>query len=49
MAEGYCPNEQKTVQIKDPVQVTMKNGHHAIQGSCPDCGAEIFKVGRLEE
>jgi hypothetical protein len=29
-------------------QVTMKNGRAAIQGTCPDCGTKIFKIGKLE-
>jgi Domain of unknown function (DUF5679) len=48
MAEGYCVKERKKVQIKDPKQVTMKNGRPAIQGVCPDCGTKIFKIGKLE-
>ena len=38
MAQGYCVKEKKKVEIKDPQQVTMKNGRPAIQGFCPDCG-----------
>ena len=49
MAEGYCVKERKKVEIKDPQQVTMKNGRPAIQGTCPDCGTKIFKIGKLEE
>jgi hypothetical protein len=26
----------------------MKNGLPAIQGTCPDCGTKIFKIGKLE-
>jgi uncharacterized protein DUF5679 len=47
MAEGYCVKERKKVEIKDPQQVTMKNGRPAIQGTCPDCGTKIFKIGKL--
>jgi hypothetical protein len=47
MAEGYCVKERKKVEIKDPKQVTMKNGRPAIQGFCPDCGTKIFKIGKL--
>jgi hypothetical protein len=25
----------------------MKNGRPAIQGTCPDCGTKIFKIGKL--
>ena len=44
MPEGYCVKERKKVEIKDPKQVTMKNGRPAIQGVCPDCGTKIFKI-----
>ena len=47
VAEGYCVKERKKVEIKDPQQVTMKNGRPAIQGTCPDCGTKIFKIGKL--
>jgi hypothetical protein len=40
--------ERKKVEIKDAKQVTMKNGRPAIQGTCPDCGTKIFKIGKLE-
>jgi len=32
MPEGYCVKERKKVEIKDPQQVTMKNGRPAILG-----------------
>jgi hypothetical protein len=48
MAEGYCVKERKKVEIKDPQQITMKNGRPAIQGTCPDCGTKIFKIGKLD-
>jgi hypothetical protein len=47
MAEGYCVKERKKVEIQNPQQVTMKNGRPAIQGTCPDCGTKIFKIGKL--
>jgi Domain of unknown function (DUF5679) len=46
--EGYCVKEKKKVEIQDPKQVTMKNGRPAIQGTCPDCGTKIFKIGKLD-
>jgi Domain of unknown function (DUF5679) len=48
VAEGYCVKERKKVEILNPQQVTMKNGRPAIQGTCPDCGTKIFKIGKLE-
>lgn len=47
MVEGYCVKERKKVEIKDPQQVTMKNGRPAVQGTCPDCGTKIFKIGKM--
>ena len=47
MPEGYCVKERKKVEIQNPQQVTMKNGRPAIQGTCPDCGTKIFKIGKL--
>ncbi len=47
MAEGYCVKERKKVEIKDPQQITMKNGRPAIQGTCPDCGTKIFRIGKM--
>ena len=42
-AEGYCVRERKKVQIKDPERTTTKNGRPALKGTCPDCGAKIFR------
>jgi uncharacterized protein DUF5679 len=47
MPEGYCVKERKKVEIKDPEQITMKNGRPAITGTCPDCGTKIFKIGKM--
>jgi hypothetical protein len=48
MPEGYCVKEKKKVEIQNPQQVTMKNGRPAIQGTCPDCGTKIFRIGKLQ-
>lgn len=47
MPEGYCVKERKKVEIKNPEQITMKNGRPAITGTCPDCGTKIFKIGKM--
>jgi len=44
--EGYCVKCRAKKQIKDAKQVTMKNGRPATEGSCPDCGTKIFKIGK---
>ena len=45
--EGYCVKERKKVEIADPRAVKTKNGRDAIRGTCPDCGASIFRMGKL--
>ena len=44
--EGYCVKCKAKKDIKDPVDITMKNGRPATQGTCPDCGTKIFKIGK---
>ena len=43
---GYCLKDKKNVEIKDPQNITMKNGKPAITGTCPNCGTKIFKIGK---
>ena len=43
---GYCLKDKKNVEIKDPQNITMKNGKPAITGICPNCGTKIFKIGK---
>ncbi len=45
MSEAYCVKCKKKVEIKDPEQVTMKNGRKATKGTCPDCGTSVFRIG----
>ena len=49
MPTGYCVKcRKKGVEIQKPTQVTMKNGKPAVQGTCPDCGTKIFRIGKME-
>jgi hypothetical protein len=43
---GYCLKDKKSVEIKDPQSITMKNGRPATRGTCPDCGTKVFKIGK---
>lgn len=43
--EGYCMKCKAKAEMKDPKQVTMKNGKPAVQGSCPKCGTKMFRIG----
>ena len=42
---GYCMKCRTKREIKNPKEVTMKNGKPAVEGICPDCGTKIFKIG----
>jgi uncharacterized Zn finger protein (UPF0148 family) len=42
--EGYCVKCKAKKEIKDPVEVTMKNGRKAIKGKCPTCGTGMFRI-----
>lgn len=44
--QGYCMKCRAKKEIKDAKAITMKNGRSATQGTCPDCGTKIFKIGK---
>jgi DNA-directed RNA polymerase subunit RPC12/RpoP len=44
MAEARCMKCKKTVEIKDPKEVTMKNKMKALKGVCPKCGTKVFRI-----
>jgi len=35
---GYCMKCKKKTEMKDTVEVTMKNGRKAVKGKCAVCG-----------
>jgi hypothetical protein len=45
MAEAYCVKDKKKVEVVNPQRITMKNGKPALQGTCPECGGKVFKIG----
>ncbi len=45
MAEAYCVKCKAKREVKDPKQITMKNGKPALSGVCPVCGTKVFKIG----
>jgi len=47
MATAYCMKCRKKVQIKNPSQITLKNGRAAVQGVCSVCGTKVFRIGKL--
>jgi RNase P subunit RPR2 len=42
--EAYCVKCKAKVEVKDPQEVTMKNGRPAISGICSVCGTKVFKI-----
>ncbi len=49
MAEAYCVKDRKMVEIKDPKEVTLKNGRSATQGTCPHCGTKVTRIGGMKK
>lgn len=45
MAKAYCMACKKQVEMKDAKIVTMKNKNKALQGTCPECGGKVFRIG----
>jgi hypothetical protein len=41
MVEAYCVKCKKKTDIKDPHEVTMKNGRNAMKGTCAVCGTSV--------
>jgi len=46
MATAYCMKCRKKVEIKNPKQITLKNGRPAVQGVCAVCGTKVFRIGK---
>ena len=43
---AYCMKCRKKIEVKDPVNVMLKNGRSAIRGVCPVCGTRVFRIGK---
>lgn len=41
--EGYCTKCKTKREMKNPKQVTLKNGRTAMTGTCAVCGTKMFK------
>jgi len=46
MPQAYCVKCKTSVEIKNPQNVTLKNGKPAVSGVCPNCGTKVFRIGR---
>ena len=45
MPQAYCVKDRMMVEMKDPKQITLKNGRPAMQGTCPKCGTKVTRIG----
>jgi hypothetical protein len=43
--EAYCVKCREKRSMKNPQQVTLKNGRPATNGLCDVCGGKIFRIG----
>lgn len=44
--EAYCFKCRTKREMRNPTQVTLKNGRPAWQGTCPQCGTKLFRIGK---
>ena len=44
--EAYCLKCRTKREMKGPKPITMKNGKPATEGTCPECGTRMFKIGK---
>ncbi len=46
LLEAYCVKCRAKRQMKDAKAITMRNGKPATQGTCPNCGTQMFRIGK---
>jgi predicted RNA-binding Zn-ribbon protein involved in translation (DUF1610 family) len=46
MPTAYCVKCKTSIEIKNPQNVTLKNGKPAVKGVCPNCGTSVFRIGK---
>lgn len=44
--QAYCLKCRTQREMKEPKQITMKNGKPATEGKCPECGTRMFRIGK---
>jgi hypothetical protein len=49
MVNIYCLKCREKREVVDAQETTMKNGTAAIRGTCPECGTNVFRTGKLKE
>ncbi|MEJ2046993.1 MAG: DUF5679 domain-containing protein [Dehalococcoidia bacterium] len=46
--QAYCVKCRTKREMKNPAQITMRNGKPATLGTCPVCGTKLFRIGKLQ-
>jgi Zn finger protein HypA/HybF involved in hydrogenase expression len=44
--QAYCLKCRAQREMRNPQQITMKNGKPATKGTCPQCGTTMFRIGK---
>lgn len=44
--QGYCVKCRTKKEMRSAKGITMKNGEPAIQGTCPVCSTNMFRIGK---
>jgi predicted GH43/DUF377 family glycosyl hydrolase len=47
--QAYCVKCRAKKKMRNPKNITMKNGRPATQGTCPTCGTKMFRIGKSKE
>jgi len=45
--EAFCMKCRAKREVKNPENVTMKNGRPAIKGTCHVCNTGVFKIKKV--
>ena len=44
--QAYCLKCRTQREMQNAQQVTMKNGKPATRGKCPECGTQMYRIGK---
>jgi hypothetical protein len=48
MVEAYCVKCKNKKEMKNAKAIKMKNDKPATQGTCPNCGTKMFRIGKAK-
>ena len=46
MTIAYGVKCREKREIKNPQITELKNGRPAVKGTCPECGTNVFRIGK---